>query len=66
MNFQRATRDRWISGVCGGIAHQMGWSSNLVRLIVALFGVVVPGVSTLAVAVVYIILVFILPESPEF
>src|SRR5829696_8279412 len=29
---KRAKRDRWIMGVCGGIAHRYGWSSTAVRI----------------------------------
>ncbi|HZC19915.1 MAG TPA: PspC domain-containing protein, partial [Rubrobacteraceae bacterium] len=27
---RRAKRDRWIMGVCGGIAHRYGWNSTVV------------------------------------
>ena len=29
---QRSTRDKWLLGVCGGIARQYGWRSGYVRL----------------------------------
>lgn len=29
----RSTSDKWIAGVCGGIADYFGWSSTLVRLL---------------------------------
>lgn len=53
-------------GVCGGIAHYLGWNSNLVRAITVLLGIVVPGVSVLLVAAVYLVLGFVLPESRDF
>lgn len=66
MDIKRATRDRWLMGVCGGVAHTTGLNSNLVRLITALLGIIVPGVSVLVVAAVYLVLGFILPESEAF
>ncbi|MGH3085883.1 MAG: PspC domain-containing protein [Rubrobacteraceae bacterium] len=66
MGFERSTRDRYLLGVCGGIAHSVGINSNVARLITVLLGIVVPGVSILAVAVVYALLGYLLPESPEF
>lgn len=66
MGLERSTRDRYLMGVCGGIAHSMGWNSNLVRLLTALLGVVIPGVSVFVVAVAYVVLGFVLPESREF
>ena len=33
MDIKRARRDRWIRGVCGGVARAYGWNSNLVRLV---------------------------------
>lgn len=53
-------------GVCGGIAHTLGWDSNLVRAITVLAGIVIPGVSVFLVAIVYVVLGFLLPESREF
>lgn len=66
LGLERSTRDRYLMGVCGGIAHSMGWNSNLVRLLTALLGVVIPGVSVFVVAVAYVVLGFVLPESREF
>jgi hypothetical protein len=43
MGIRRAKRDRWISGVCGGIAHRYGWNSNMVRLVVVLLAIFIPG-----------------------
>ena len=33
MRLMRSRRDRWIYGVCGGIARRYGWSSTAVRLV---------------------------------
>jgi len=52
----RSRDDRWIAGVCGGIAARLGISSFWVRL-VFLFGS--PGFFW-----IYIILAFLLPDAP--
>jgi phage shock protein C len=66
LNIKRAKRDRWLLGVCGGIAHTYGWNSNLVRLTTAVLAIVVPGFSLVPVLIIYIILGAVLPESEEF
>lgn len=65
MNIERAKRDRWLLGVCGGIAHRYGWNSNLVRLVTVILGLVIPGPNVILL-VVYIILGVTLPESEAF
>ena len=62
----RSKYDRWIMGVCGGIAHQVGWSPTAVRILVVVLAIIIPGVSLLAVAVTYIALGILLPESDTF
>lgn len=55
------SRNRWIGGVCGGIAEYLGWSPTLVRLIYFVFSAVsaaFPGI------LVYIILWIVMP-GPE-
>jgi phage shock protein C len=66
LGIKRAKRDRWILGVCGGIAHTYGWSSNMVRLAVAVLAIIIPGFSVIPVIAIYILLGAILPESEEF
>ena len=66
MNIERAKRDRWIRGVCGGIAHAYGWDSNLVRIITVVLAIIIPGPSTVLALAVYLVLSFVLPESEEF
>jgi phage shock protein C len=66
LNFKRAKRDRWLLGVCGGVAHHYGWNSNLVRLVTAVLAVAIPGPSTLLALVIYVLLGFWLPESEEY
>ena len=66
MNIKRAKRDRWLLGVCGGIAHTYGWSSGAVRLATAVLAIVIPGPSLVATLAIYLLLGAILPESEEF
>ena len=42
-SLRRAKRDRWIMGVCGGIAHRYGYSSIAVRLAAIVLAVIIPG-----------------------
>ena len=66
MGFRRAKRDRWLLGVCGGLARSQGWNSNSVRLVTAVLSIAIPGISLVPVLVLYIILGATLPESEEF
>jgi phage shock protein C len=66
LRIKRAKRDRWVLGVCGGIAHTYGWSSNVVRLATAVLAIIIPGPSLVATVLVYFLLGAILPESEEF
>ena len=66
MNIKRAKRDRWILGVCGGVAHTYGWSSGMVRLATAVLAIIIPGFSVIPVLAIYVLLGAILPESEEF
>lgn len=52
-------------GVCGGIAHSYGWSSNLVRLVTVVLGIFIPGPNVIVLAG-YIILGLVLPVNEEF
>jgi phage shock protein C len=66
MNIKRAKRDRWILGVCSGVAHTYGWSPGAVRLATAVLAVIIPGPSLVATLLVYLLLGAILPESEEY
>jgi phage shock protein C len=66
LRFKRAKRDRWLLGVCSGLAHAQGWSPNVVRLVTAVLAIAIPGFSLIPVLVIYIILGAVLPESDEF
>ncbi len=66
MNIKRAKRDRWILGVCGGVAHTYGWSPGAVRLATAVLAVIIPGPSLVATLLVYLLLGAVLPESEDY
>ncbi len=55
----RSTDDRWISGVCGGVARYLGVDANLVRLLVVLGTIF--GFGSLLVA--YIAAWILMPEE---
>ena len=57
---RRSQTDRWIGGVCGGLAKWLGWDVTLVRVLyvlVSIFSVAFPG------TLVYIILWIVIPED---
>jgi phage shock protein PspC (stress-responsive transcriptional regulator) len=65
-SLRRAKRDRWIMGVCGGIAHHYGYSSIVVRMAVIVLAVFIPGFSVIPVLLAYFLLGYLLPETDEF
>ncbi|WP_280203316.1 PspC domain-containing protein [Nocardia cyriacigeorgica] len=56
--FTRSTSDKWIAGVCGGIAEYFGWNANIVRLAFVL-SCLLPGPQFL----VYLVLWNIIPKK---
>jgi phage shock protein C len=62
----RSKRDRWVMGVCGGIAHQFGISATLTRVLTIVLAVIVPGISFIGVVLIYFALGILLPESDTF
>lgn len=60
---RRSRENRWIAGVCGGIAERYGWSPNVVRLLYALISIlpiVFPGI------LLYLLLGILVPAADEF
>ena len=55
----RSREDRWLSGVCGGVARYAGIDANLVRLIVVLGTIF--GLGSLFVA--YFVAWILMPEA---
>lgn len=58
----RSTSDKWLAGVCSGIANYFGWDPAIVRLVYVLltFGTAFSGV------IVYIILWICMPEDNNY
>jgi phage shock protein C len=58
----RSSKNRWIRGVCGGIAQSLGIPALWIRLAFMIAAVIVPGVSFITMIVLYVVLGIILPE----
>ena len=56
----RSKNDRWLAGVCGGLAEYFDVDGTLVRVLFILFGFAVGGG-----ILIYIILWIIMPEAPD-
>lgn len=63
IGIKRSTRNRWIRGVCAGIAYKLGISPLWVRLAFILAALIIPGISLIAVIIVYVVLGVALPKS---
>ncbi len=61
----RSTTNRWIFGVCGGIAQQYGMNPLAVRGGTALLAIIIPGVSVFPTILLYIALGLLLPTDDE-
>ncbi len=61
----RSTSNRWIFGVCGGIAEKFGMNPLAVRLGVAILAIVIPGVSFFPTILLYILAGLFLPEDSD-
>jgi phage shock protein C len=55
----RSRDDRWVSGVCGGVAKYLGVDANLVRLVVVLGTIF--GFGSLFIA--YVVAWILMPEE---
>lgn len=53
----RPQDDKWIAGVCSGLANRFGMSTGLVRLLFVLFGLFGAG------EIAYIVLWILMPKS---
>ncbi|MEU0544423.1 PspC domain-containing protein [Nocardia sp. NPDC005978] len=53
----RSSQDKWIAGVCGGLAEYFGWSPAIVRLLFVL-SCLLPGPQF----VLYIVLWLVIPK----
>ena len=66
MSLKRAKWDRWLMGVCGGIAHRYGWNSTVVRLATIVLAIIIPGISVIPTLLGYFLLGYLLPETDEY
>lgn len=55
----RSTGNKWIAGVCGGIADYFGWNPELLRLL----WVVLTVCTAFCGGIVYVILWLIMPQQ---
>lgn len=53
----RPQNDKWIAGVCSGIAKRFGLSTGLVRLVFVIFGLAGAG------EIAYIVLWLLMPKA---
>ena len=60
MSLKRSTHDVIIAGVCGGLAHELGWPSGRTRIGYVLLSILSAGFPGI---LVYIILWFVMPKS---
>lgn len=65
LGIYRSKRNKWIFGVCGGIAEQLGINPMWVRLAVVGLAIFVPGVSVWPVVALYVILGVVLPVRDD-
>lgn len=63
--FYRSNTDQWLMGICGGLAQHFEWNPSLVRALTVLLALMVPGISTLGVIVIYIALGLMIPSQDE-
>jgi phage shock protein C len=61
----RSTTNRWIFGVCGGIAEKFGMNALAVRLGLIVIAVVIPGISIFPTILLYIAAGLLLPEDTD-
>jgi phage shock protein PspC (stress-responsive transcriptional regulator) len=59
---RRSRRNRWIAGVCGGIAEWLGWSPLWVRFLYVVVSVVSVGFPG---TIAYIVLWIVIPKAPR-
>lgn len=63
--FYRSNTDAWIFGICGGLANHFGWNPTIVRAAVGIGAVAVPGISTLSIIVLYLVLGLLIPTPDQ-
>lgn len=59
----RSRTNRWIFGVCGGIAEKYGISPLATRIGTVILAIIIPGISVFPVFIAYIALGLLLPQD---
>ncbi|TCI97782.1 PspC domain-containing protein [Aeromicrobium sp. IC_218] len=62
----RSRDDKWLAGVCGGLAEYTGLDANLVRLVVAVTTVLGAGSVAIAYLVAWVIMPKPAPPTPGY
>lgn len=57
----RSVTDKYLGGVCGGVAEYLGWDSTVIRLIAIVLLIVGFGTA----AIVYLVLWLVMPQGPQ-
>lgn len=57
----RSRDDKWIAGICGGIAEHTGIDATLIRVILVIATILGAG----SLVVIYLICWVIIPKTPE-
>jgi phage shock protein PspC (stress-responsive transcriptional regulator) len=63
--FYRSNSDAWLFGICGGLARHFSWNPMLVRGVVAILAIAVPGISTIGMILAYIVLGLLIPSEDQ-
>ena len=61
----RSTKDKWFTGVCGGIAEHLGVNSLWVRLAAMGICILPLGIGFIPTVPIYIAMAFLLPKDTE-
>lgn len=64
LGIYRSTTHKWIFGICGGIAEQLGVDPLWVRLATVLIAVLPAGLGIPPMILLYVALRFLLPVRP--
>ncbi|NNF43888.1 MAG: PspC domain-containing protein [Phycisphaerales bacterium] len=62
MPLHRSRHNRLLGGVCGGLAHWLGWNPTLVRILFVLVSILSAGFPG---TIVYIVLWILMPLSDD-
>lgn len=58
-SLRRSTSDRYLAGVCGGLADYLGWDSTVIRVLFVILFFPSMGTGLL----IYLLLAWVIPEE---